>query len=126
MGLILFGAQRRERSSLTTSPSTMPGTEPRPTRCDLCQGFPLAHPRSRGLGERGGVDDVAVALTPAHHDDHKFASIRTSRDISPYFLGVAMPYASKGFACSKGSMTVPSQSSRSPARVARSWRAARI
>ena len=82
--------------------------------------------RSRGLGERGGVDDAAIAQTPVQHDNHKFASMRTSRGMSPYFLGVAMPYASNGFARSKGSMTVPSQSSQSPARVARSWRAARI
>ena len=75
--------------------------------------------RSRGLGERGGVDDVAVALTPAHHEDHKLVSIRSSRGISPYFFGVAMPYASNGFACSKGSMTVPNQSSQSPERLAR-------
>ena len=35
LGRILSEAQRRERASPTTPPSTMPGTEPRPTVFDL-------------------------------------------------------------------------------------------
>lgn len=103
------------RDHLWSSNGKAPGHSARGFPVTSARGFPVTPSHSHGLGEPGGVDDVAVARTLPHHADREFASIRTSYGISPHFFGVAIPYARSGFSCSKGSIRTPNQSSQIPA-----------